>query len=36
MLGKAAEWQQRLGVGERPAPTIEPDRAPELDDCFAA
>jgi hypothetical protein len=35
MLGNAAEWKQRLGVREGPAPTIEADHALEIGDRFA-
>lgn len=34
MFGGAGEWDQRLRIGERPAPTIEPDGAPKLSDCL--
>jgi hypothetical protein len=35
VLGKAAEWKQRVGIGERPAPAIEADDALKIGDRFA-
>ena len=35
MLGNAAEWKQRLGVREGPAPTIEADHALEIGNRLA-
>jgi hypothetical protein len=36
VLGQPAEWKQRIGVSERPAPTIEADNALRLGDRFAS
>jgi hypothetical protein len=35
MLGNAAKWNQRVRVGQDPAPTIEADHALKLGNCFA-
>jgi hypothetical protein len=35
VFGSAAEWEQRFGISERPAPTIEADHALQVRDHLA-